>query len=354
MTDQQLRSFLLYTASACAAAGIFYLCVRYVLWWALPFLLAFAVAARIEPVIRRLQERFHFRRSFSALVLTLFLLFLLGGLASLLGSTLLGEASDLLARAPRLLAQAPAAFSALLQHIERYCAACPPWLRTYLESALASGATQAEDLLSTLSARALQRVGALAGALPGAALWCATAVLALYFTASSYPALRAAAYRRLSGRAMRSLRIFRSGVSGSLARWLRAQAVIGGVTFLQLLLVFLLLRQSYALLLSLLITLVDALPVFGTGTVLIPWALGELLLGSTPKAVALSALYLCTQLVRNALDASLLSAQAGLPPIASLAAMYLGFRAFGVGGMILLPFLLLLGAQVLHLARAQR
>ena len=85
------------------------------------------------------------------------------------------------------------------------------------------------------------------------------------------------------------------------------------LTFCQLLLGFFLLRERYALLAAFLVTLVDALPVFGTGTVLIPWALVKLLSGNVPRAAALLALYLCTLTVRNIMEPRLMAAQAGLP-----------------------------------------
>lgn len=85
----------------------------------------------------------------------------------------------------------------------------------------------------------------------------------------------------------------------SLTRWLRAQAILCSLTFCQLLAGFWLLGERYSLLAAFLITLVDALPVFGTGTVLIPWALAELLLGSVPRGAALVILYLCTLTVRS-------------------------------------------------------
>ena len=53
-----------------------------------------------------------------------------------------------------------------------------------------------------------------------------------------------------------------------------------------------------------------------------------------------------TLITRNTLEPKLLSAQAGLPPVASLFAMYLGYCTFGVAGMVLFPFLLLLFAQI--------
>ena len=110
---------------------------------------------------------------------------------------------------------------------------------------------------------------------------------------------------------MAKLRLFRGGVMRSLARWLRAQATLSLITFSELLIGFLLMRQSYSLLLAFLITLLDALPVFGTGTALVPWAVFTLLFGFPPKAIVLLALYLCTLITRNTLEPKLLSAQAG-------------------------------------------
>ena len=109
---------------------------------------------------------------------------------------------------------------------------------------------------------------------------------------------------------------------------------------------FLLMGQRYALLLAAVTALVDALPVFGTGTVLLPWAAACLLLGQAPRAVALAALYAVISAVRSFLEPKVMAAQAGLPPLAALAAMYAGFRAFGVAGMILLPVALLFVKQL--------
>ena len=351
MTEGRLKRFLLYALSAAAAAALFYVALRYLLVWLLPFLIAAAAAAAMEPAIRFLQARLRFRRGFSSLLLTLFLLFLLGGLLSLLGTTLTGEAYALLERAPELLAEAPSALASLLARLERYTAACPPWLRETIAETLSRYVVEAGDLLSGLVDRLVSSLGALAARLPALALSIATCVLAIYFTSSEWPMLRRMLQERLSAGALQKLRILRSGAADSLSRWLRAELTLCAVTFAELLAGFFLLRQPYALLLAFLITLVDALPVFGTGTVLVPWAVIELLFGSTPKALALAALYAVTLTVRNVLEPRLLGAQAGLPPIASLLAMYLGFCSFGVGGMVLFPFLLLLAAQLRRQAK---
>ena len=346
MSDARLKRFLLYSASAAAAAALLYVALRYLLLWLLPFLLAAALAAAMEPAVRGMQTHLRVRRGFASLAVTLFVLFLLGGLLSLLGTTLTGEAYALLERAPALLAAAPEALAALLSRIERYGAACPPWLRETIEDTLARYAAEAGDLLSALVDRLLASLAALAAALPKVVLAAATSVLAIYFTSSAWPELRQFLKTHTSAHTRRRLRRFRSGVTRSAAHWLRAELTLCAVTFAELLAGFVFLRQPYALLLSFLITLVDALPVFGTGTVLVPWAAAELLFQNAPGAIALAALYLLTLTVRNVLEPRLLGKQAGLPPILSLLAMYLGFCTFGVAGMVLFPFLLLLGAQL--------
>lgn len=349
MFEERCQKFLLYLFSAAAAAGLFYLVFRYLFWWLLPFLLALGVAAAVEPVVAYLRVHLRFRRSFSALLLTLVLLFLLGGLLSLLGTTLANQAYALLKKAPLLLERVPQLLDAFFARLDGYSAAFPQWLRDSLYGAVMRALSDAESFFSDLTGRFLSFLGSFAAALPRRVLSGATTVLAVYFTIASYPTLCRMLKARLSGKTIRSLRLFRSGVTQSLSRYLRAELTISFLTFLQLLLGFFLMRQDYALLLAFLITLLDALPVFGTGTALVPWALLSLLFSSVPKAIALLALYLCTLLMRNVLEPKLLASQAGLPPVASLFAMYLGFCTFGVAGMIAFPFLLLLAAQTYRL-----
>ena len=184
-----------------------------------------------------------------------------------------------------------------------------------------------------------------AAALPGVFLFCGTTALAVFFTAGSYPRVMAF-FRRQLGHRLDRARGVKANLLSTLGKWCRAQAILLGVTFCQLLAGFLLMGQRYALLLAAVTALVDALPVFGTGTVLLPWAAVCLLAGQAPRAVALAALYAVISAVRSLLEPKVMAAQAGLPPLAALAAMYAGFRALGVAGMILLPMALLFVKQL--------
>ena len=112
------------------------------------------------------------------------------------------------------------------------------------------------------------------------------------------------------------------------------------MSFVLLLIAFLLLDVENSVLIAALTALVDALPVFGTGIVLVPWALYGLLMGSTFRGIGLIISWLVVSLVRNCAQAKLLGDQIGLDPLASLLAIYVGWQVLNIWGMLLFPLLL--------------
>lgn len=343
--QEKQRAFLVRTAYWAVWAVLLWLGVRYLLRWLLPFLLALALAAAVEPVIAWCRRRMGLKRGFTAAVVTIAVTGAILALAAVIVWQLIRQAAELLGQLPGLLAGLPGMTEDLRQRLEDFCAACPQGLRSWLEEVPALLGTLAAGVAQRASGACITAAAALAAALPGVFLFCGTTALAVFFTAGSYPRVMAF-FRRQLGHRLDRARGVKANLLSTLGKWCRAQAILLGVTFCELLAGFLLMGQRYALLLAAVTALVDALPVFGTGTVLLPWAAVCLLAGQAPRAVALAALYAVISAVRSLLEPNVMAAQAGLPPLASLAAMYAGFRALGVAGMILLPMALLFVKQL--------
>lgn len=343
--QEKQRAFLVRTAYWAVWAVLLWLGVRYLLRWLLPFLLALALAAAVEPVIAWCRRRMGLKRGFTAAVVTIAVTGAILALAAVIVWQLIRQAAELLGQLPGLLAGLPGMTEDLRQRLEDFCAACPQGLRSWLEEVPALLGTLAAGVAQRASGACITAAAALAAALPGVFLFCGTTALAVFFTAGSYPRVMAF-FRRQLGHRLDRARGVKANLLSTLGKWCRAQAILLGVTFCELLAGFLLMGQRYALLLAAVTALVDALPVFGTVTVLLPWAAVCLLAGQAPRAVALAALYAVISAVRSLLEPKVMAAQAGLPPLASLAAMYAGFRALGVAGMILLPMALLFVKQL--------
>lgn len=343
---QQQKDFLIRVVYGAVWLAVIYLAARYVLLWLLPFVIALGLAALAEPAIDFCRRKMRFKRAFTAAVLTLALLAGLSTLVWLLLEQLLAQAVDLLTNLPDRLTALPLLLEELEVRFNTFCAACPAAVRLWLEQLLESLSVQLPALLQTFSSRCLSFVTTALSALPQAFLFCATTALAVFFTAGSYPAICAFFRRQLTPAGLTTARGVKENLFITLGKWLRSELTLIAITFLQLLAGLVLLRHPYALLLSFLIALIDALPVFGTGTVLVPWALLSCITGQVPYGIALAALYAVITLVRTVLEPKIVAAQAGLPPLAALMAMYVGFCVLGVPGMLLLPIALLFAKQL--------
>ena len=329
-----------------AVAALVWAGVRYALVWLLPFLLALGLAMLLEPLMERARRGLRLKRGFTAAVVTLVLV---GGVLAALAAVLVRsveQALALLAALPEQLAGLPEALGRVQDRIGAFCAACPEGLRRWMEEALADVPRLASLLAGQVSSAALRGLSALMGALPGLFLACGTTVLAVFFTLSAYPQVMAFLRRQLPERWRGRAGGVKASVLDTLGKWLRAECILLLVTFFQLLAGFLLLRQEYALLLAVVIALIDALPVFGTGTVLLPWAAVLCVAGNVPRGIALAALYAVIAVVRSVLEPKIVAAQVGLPPLVALAAMYVGFCVMGVAGMVLLPLAVLVVKQL--------
>ena len=321
-----------------SSAVLLCLFLRYGLPLLGPFLLAFVLAALMEPAIRFVQERLRFQRGFTAAVLTLALTGLLLGLDALAVTALIRQLCQL----PDYLSQLPQLAEQLEARLDSFLGDCPPNLHRWLDKAASLLWQQAAALAGKGAALLARGVSSL----PRLFLFAAVTFLATIYTAADYPAVCAFLHRQLPPTWRKKLAPFVRTLRTALAQWLRAQLILIGTTFGLLFLGFLLLRQPFALLLALVMALLDALPVLGIGLALLPWSLLCLLTGQILRAIALLGLWGLITVIRGLLEPKVMAAQAGLPPLAALLAMYAGFAAFGVPGMVLLPLALLVLTQL--------
>lgn len=124
--------------------------------------------------------------------------------------------------------------------------------------------------------------------------------------------------------------------------WFRSQGIILFITTGLCIGGMFMIGNPYYIMAGIGIGILDALPIFGTGTVLIPWALLELLTGDWKQAVILTGLYLVCYFVRQILEVRMMGGQVGLSPLETLASVYVGLELFGFFGFILGPLGLLL------------
>ncbi len=331
--------------SAAAVLGGLWLASRFLLPWFAPFLLGFALAALIEPLVRALVRRGWPRGAAAGLVDLGLLALLVRGCSAMIGWGV-AAVSDFAREAPALMTGLAQALGRLEEQLLTMIAQAPAELESTLRRALDAVGEGLYGLPVLLSQWTLDAVGQLAGKSPDLLLFVVTAGIGSYFCSASFPRVLAFVQAQLPQRLKERLEGMGEEVKGSLGGWLRAQLILMGITFFELLAAFLLLKIPRPAVLAGIIAVVDALPLFGTGVMLAPWAIYCLLLGQSARGLGLLISWGGVSLVRSCIEAKLLGDQIGLHPLASLMAMYVGWRVWSVWGMLLFPMLLVTARQL--------
>ncbi len=321
-------------ASIAICAGAAWVFLRYaaaaVFAALLPFLLSAALAVSVAPLARKLSRVFHVRERVCAVVLFFLCIaavLLIGGFAA---ARLLREAQELVAR---LLADVRSPSSALSDAIDALRLPEGEDGEAFRAHLKAMVNDLAKNLLGSLAARLPQWAAKLASGIPAAILFAVVTVLAgirFCLGGVAFPAF-------LPERVRSALFARKPAFAAFARRYLRAYFLLFSITFLQLLVGFLILGLDFAVLPALLIAAVDILPVLGVGTVLLPWAAVELLCRRFYLGFGLIILWFAITVARQIAEPHLIGKSLGVSPLLSLAASYIGWRLAGVTGLLLGP-----------------
>ena len=166
-------------------------------------------------------------------------------------------------------------------------------------------------------------------------------LMATYFITADYPRLRFFITDRVPAPARSFCRDVRRIFMEAFGGYLKSQLIISFVVFVILALGFFAIGQPYGLLLALGFAVLDFIPIIGSGTVMVPWAVVDIIVGDYTHAVQLMVIWGIIALFRRLGEPKILGDQTGLSPILSLVGIYVGMLMGGVLGMIVGPLLLL-------------
>ncbi len=329
------------------AAGV-YLFFHYLFGALLPFLIAYIIAFCLQPLVRAMEKHAGISRKATvlfAVVLIVAFLVLACVLAVRRITGELGSLADALGRFLDRLRQDPAYADEIADRI----AARIPFVDASegIRSFLADLDHRLTDLLGVLAERlsgsVLPFLAGLAAFLPNALLSVLVVLLSAYYFAIDFRRLHASLLAMLPDRVAKHLLKCKRVVLEVGGSFFRAYGLILLVTFSELFAALLLLGYRYAFLIALATALIDILPVLGTGTVLLPWAIFLLCTGHVGDGIGLLVVYVVMTVVRQVIEPRIVGKYIGLPPLASLASMYLGLQLLGFWGLFLFP----LGALLL-------
>lgn len=321
-----------YVIIVCAGAYLFFGRIISLL---APFLAAFAVGWLLCGPAEKLCRRTGVKRKLISFFLVLTVIFFIGFVAFLLANQLISEAQKLFERLSENSGKILSDAGALLDSVGKKF----PFIYEHLDRDVINGTVTEvlKNLITSLSAYLAGALTSFVTRLPDICLFFVVFVIASFYFAIDFKNTVHALSRLIPDRFKGRSGAVLAGIKDTLIGYIKAYSVILLVTFAQLFVGFLILGVSYATTLAMVIALLDMLPIIGTGTVLIPWAVVAMLMADTPLGIGLLILFGVITVIREVIEPKLIGSSIGMHPLLTLIAMYAGYRLFGLWGILLLP-----------------
>ena len=366
--------------------AIGFLVIRYAMGVCFPFLFAFLVALVLQRPKNFLVRKTFLKDGAASVICVFLLLFVVLALVALLGVRVFSRVQDFI----NYIALQLQNIETVIENIQKWVLSliekAPEFLRNTLHDSVSQLFTKINDYLASSSADTAvaatdaavaaadstqSSASALSGLLSGnfKLSWVTTPISSLLSTAKQIPSVLIAvvitlvascfmtteypkvmAFIRLQFPEHRRNDIDRAKVllKSSLGKMGKAYALIMLVTFIEMSVGLTVLRLSgvfqsnYIIMIAVVTAIIDIVPVLGTGTVLIPWAVYSFITGSFGLGIGLIVIYAAITVIRQVIEPKLVAGQLGLSPIVTIAALYFGLKIFGVLGMLITPILVIM------------
>ncbi len=333
MNKEKIEYYSHLTITVVGIMVLLYVFFRYLLFVTLPFLISWAVAFSIRPLAIKISSGTRIPCKVISTALTV--LIVLGGIAVIVSAVAyaVGEAWEFLSDARdsgvlyNVLDKIMNPISGILgdkegaEELESHISEAVSGMLTSLLSGIVGGLT---SFITSV---------------PKALIFVLVTVISSIYFSLDLENINAFVKNKLPKKASLWLVNFKNKFLKTMIKYLRSYAIIMLMTFIIMLFGFLILGIKYAVLFAFIVALLDALPLIGVGTVLVPWSVYQIVFGNTRLGIGLVILFITHAVTRQFIEPKIVGKNLGIHPVISLILLYVGYCFFGFMGLFLIPLL---------------
>lgn len=301
----------------------------------MPFVIGWFIAYLAYPLVGWLESRVKIKKKLGSALIIILVIAIVAGLGYLGIVKLAREIQMALNNAPDLYQDLEAGFREIGERFQGVYRMLPENIQNGWNSLIQNMDERVGGVIAGIGNPAVEATGNVVKRIPGILVSVIVALVSAYFFTAQREEIiqwsKKVAPKAIEARMSMVMYNLKYAVGGYFKAQFKIMAVVG----LILLCGFLILGVDYAFLLAILIAFLDFLPFFGTGTVLIPWAVYKFFVMDIKIAIALLIIYGITQLVRQIIQPKLVGDSIGLSPLLTLILLYVGYRVGSLLGMIL-------------------
>lgn len=311
--------------------------IKYLLPIFLPFLLGGLIAMAAEPLVLFFQRRTKLGRCLASGIGVSMTLLLLVGVVSMLGALLLRQLISLASSLPDMEKTTQESMNLLQNWAVDLSNKAPSTLQPMLTRTVENTFHNSSALMDDAVKKIPQFIASILSGLPDGLLKVGTGLLAAFMISARLPKLKKGIQNHLPARwndkYLPAIKRTKKAVGG----WLRAQGILALITYGIVALGLTFVHVPYGFFWALPIALMDAVPMLGTGLVMVPWAVVSLLQDKPLRALGMLMIFAAATIARATLEPKLVGKQLGLDPLSTLLALYTGYHLWGFLGLLAAP-----------------
>lgn len=309
----------------------------------IPFIIAYIIFLMVDPIIKWLNKKTSISRKACSIIVLATIFLLLSGVIIFGGIKLISETTNLLGGINEYLDKSMNFFNDIKSKINLNNLKLSEDVIKVFENSTTDFINSIIEYVKNILTKVLKYITSI----PNILINIIITILATYFITSDKFYILDRMEHHLSKKMVGKIIIHTREITKSLGAYLRAEITLSIITFFVVLTglnIFYLVGMEieYPILMALLIGFVDALPILGAGTVMIPWAGILFLNGNTSLGISIIGLYIFTLVEKQFIEPKLVSNNIGVHPIFTLIAMYTSFKIIGIIGLLIGPVILII------------
>ncbi|MEG2404645.1 MAG: sporulation integral membrane protein YtvI [Oscillospiraceae bacterium] len=335
---EKMRAFIIKFVFYGLICALVYIVIKYAMPFLTPFLLGFAIAFCLKPLINKITEKTHLSRKPVAVLILIVFYAIVGALITVLGTRIIILLRDLFMSLPSFYESTISpALIAMQNQIETIVKQFNPTILDFIDAVGNSIANSLSGFVTSISSGAITAVTSAATHVPSFFVKFLLTIIVSFFCVVDYYTITKFFAKQMPESTKEMLMKIKTSGIDVLFKFAKAYAMLLTITFVELAIGLSLFRVQNSILVAFVISLVDILPILGTGTILIPWGIFSLIMGDFPFGIGMLILYAIITVVRQSLEPRVVGKQIGLYPLVTLVCMFVGAQLFGIWGLFGLP-----------------
>lgn len=329
-----LKVFLNLGLVLCILLFCIFLLPRIIIWF-MPFVAGWIIALIASPLVHFFEKRLKIRRKAGTafVIISVIALVILAGY--LIGAQLVEQIAEFIGDVPKLWEAAQEDFAQIGEKLSVALKYLPAELQLTINSITGNVQEYFGGIMESISEPTITALGNFVGSLPNIVISVIMSLLFAYFYVADKGYLSGLLEKAIPDSVLARLQMIKRGLTKAVGGYFKAQLKIEVWMYLLLGIGFSILKVKYAFLIAIGVAILDLLPFFGTGTVLIPWAIIKFLSADYKMVIGLLIIWGVGQLARQLIQPKIVGDSVGLAPIPTIILLFVGYRVAGVIGMII-------------------